>query len=45
MMDWASPTNQTPNWQEVTGGGEPELIIDRTTGIEPHLSIYQLKTR
>lgn len=43
MMDWASPTNQTPDWQEVTGGGEPELIIDRTTGIEPKLSIYQIK--
>lgn len=43
MMQWASANHQTPNWQEVTGGGEPELIIDRTNGIEPNLSIYQLK--
>lgn len=43
MMQWASPNNQPPDWQEVTGGGYPELIIDRTTGIEPNLSIYQIK--
>ena len=43
MMQWVSAANQPPTWQEVTGGGEPELIIDRTTGIEPHLSIYQIK--
>lgn len=43
MMQWASPNNQPPGWQEVTGGGHPELIIDRTTGIEPNLSIYQIK--
>jgi len=43
MMQWASPNNQPPGWQEVTGGGHPELIIDRTTGIEPNLSIYQIQ--
>jgi len=43
MMDWANSNHQSPTWQEVTGGGQPELIIDRTTGIEPELSIYQIK--
>lgn len=43
MIQWASANNQPPVWQEVTGGGHPELIIDRTTGIEPNLSIYQIQ--
>ncbi len=43
MIQWAAPNNQPPVWQEVTGGGHPELIVDRTTGISPNLSVYQIK--
>lgn len=43
MLQWISPGGHTPSWQEVTGGGDPELAIEQTMGIEPQLKVYQLK--
>ncbi len=43
MTDWMSPEGRTPSWQEVTEGGDPELVIDRSIGMEPQFQIYQLK--
>ncbi|MEA5503619.1 hypothetical protein VB735_10965 [Halotia wernerae UHCC 0503] len=44
MLTWRSPSGQLPKWQEVTGGGAKELIIDQTVGLEPQLEIYQVKS-
>ncbi len=44
MLIWKSPSGQLPKWQEVTGGGAKELVIDQTVGLEPQLSIYQVKS-
>lgn len=43
MADWVSPEGHLPQWQEITGDGDPELVIDRTIGIEPQFQIYQIK--
>lgn len=45
LLDWTSPSGQDPVWQEVTGGGLPELIVNQTVGMEPHFQIYQVKPR
>lgn len=43
MLPWTSPTGQVPQWQQVTGGGSPELIINQTIDLEPQLRVYQVK--
>ncbi|MBW4638157.1 MAG: hypothetical protein KME05_07970 [Gloeocapsa sp. UFS-A4-WI-NPMV-4B04] len=43
MLPWTSPTGQVPQWQSVTGGGSPELVINQTIDLEPQLRVYQLK--
>jgi hypothetical protein len=43
MLPWTSPTGQVPQWQQVTGGGSPELVVDRTIDMEPQLHVYQVK--
>jgi hypothetical protein len=44
MLSWTSPSGQPPKWQQVTGSNAPELVIDQTVGLEPHLRIYQVKS-
>jgi hypothetical protein len=44
MLSWKSLSGQIPKWQQVTGGGAKELVIDHTIGIEPQLQIYQVKS-
>ncbi|MBN3927386.1 hypothetical protein [Nostoc sp. NMS4] len=43
MLSWTSPNGQLPKWQQVTGDGTKELVIDQTVGLEPHLQVYQVK--
>lgn len=43
MLPWTSTTGQTPQWQQVTGGGTRELIVNQTVGLEPQLEIYQVQ--
>ncbi|MEH2026386.1 hypothetical protein [Nostoc sp.] len=43
MLSWTSPNGQLPKWQQVTGDGTKELVIDETVGLEPHLQVYQVK--
>lgn len=45
MLEWSSPVGQDPLWQDVTGNGTPELVIDQTVGMEPQFQIYQVKPR
>jgi len=45
LASWHSPSGQIPSWQEVTGGGLPELVVNQTLGLEPKFSIYQIKSR
>ncbi|MEH2358371.1 hypothetical protein [Nostoc sp.] len=43
MLSWTSPNGELPKWQQVTGDGTKELIVDQTIGLEPHLLVYQVK--
>jgi hypothetical protein len=42
MLPWTSPTGQL-QWQQVTNGGSPELVINQTVDLEPQLRVYQVK--
>lgn len=39
---WTSPAEALPAWQEVSGGGTPELVVDQSIGLEPQYQVYQL---
>lgn len=43
MMPWTTTTGQIPQWQQVTNGGSPELVVDQTIDMEPQLRVYQVK--
>ncbi|MEH1906019.1 MAG: hypothetical protein V7L04_32740 [Nostoc sp.] len=43
MLSWTSPNGQLPKWQQVTGDGTKELVVDQTIGLEPNLQVYQVK--
>ena len=45
LLTWTSEAGKVPIWREVSGGGSPELIIDRTVGFEPKFQVYQLQPR
>ncbi|MEM6753171.1 MAG: hypothetical protein AAF630_09405 [Cyanobacteria bacterium P01_C01_bin.38] len=43
MISWTSPTGDLPQWQQITGDNEKELVIRQTVGLEPSLRIYQIE--
>jgi hypothetical protein len=43
MLEWKSPAGQQPIWQEITGGADPELLIEETLGLEPQFSVFLIK--
>ena len=42
MLNWASPQGKAPTWQQVTGGGQPELVVNQSVGLDPRFVVYQL---
>ncbi|BAZ04902.1 hypothetical protein [Calothrix sp. NIES-3974] len=44
MLVWTSPQGQIPQWQEITGGGMQELLINQSVGLEPQFRVFQVKT-
>ncbi|NEO01383.1 MAG: hypothetical protein F6K50_40095, partial [Moorea sp. SIO3I7] len=40
MLEWKSPNEGSPYWQEVTGGATPELVVNHTVGLEPQFKVY-----
>lgn len=44
MLNWISPTGNIPNWEHVTGGRFPELVIDQSAGLDPQYSVYQINS-
>jgi hypothetical protein len=45
MLQWTSPAQVQPYWQQVTGSETPELVVNQTLGLEPRFRVYQLKPR
>ncbi|MEA5513930.1 hypothetical protein [Nodularia sp. UHCC 0506] len=44
LLSWQNPNGKTPQWQQVTGGGAKELVIDQTVGLEPQLRVYEVQS-
>ncbi len=42
MLPWTSTIGQ-PQWQQVTSGSSPELVVNQTIDLEPQLRVYQVK--
>lgn len=45
LLEWTGAAGKVPSWRQVTGGGEPELAIDQTMGLDPQFTIYQVQPR
>lgn len=45
LLEWVSATGQSPSWQDAIQGGEPELAVDQTLGLDPQFRIYQVQPR
>jgi hypothetical protein len=43
MLNWVSPPGEVPQWQQVTGDGQPELVINQTVGLEPQYGVFRLQ--
>jgi hypothetical protein len=43
LLAWKNPNGELPQWQQVTGGGSKELVINQTVGLEPQFSVYQVE--
>ncbi len=43
MLNWVSPPGEIPQWQQVTGDSQPELVVNQTVGLEPQYEVYQLQ--
>ena len=45
MVQWTSPNELQPYWQQMTGAATPELVVNQTAGLEPKFKVYQIKPR
>jgi len=45
MLQWTTPQQLGPYWQQVTGSSTPELVLNQTVGLEPQFKVYQIKPR
>ena len=43
MLDWTTPNESQPYWQQLTGDSTPEFVVNRTVGLEPQFKVYQVK--
>lgn len=43
MLNWASPSGEYPQWRQVTGDPQPELVVKQTVGLEPQYAVYWLR--
>lgn len=45
MAEWTSPNGKPATWQQVHGNQTPELLVDRSVGLEPSFRTYQIQPR
>ena len=45
MVQWTSPNELLPYWQQITGNATPEFVINQTAGLEPKFKVHQIKPR
>jgi len=45
MAEWTSPNGILATWQQIHGDPSPELVVDRSVGLEPSFRTYQIQPR
>jgi len=45
LIQWSSPSGDLPHWEQFTGDGDPELVVNQTVGLEPNYWVYQVRSR
>lgn len=45
MVQWTSPNELIPYWQQITNSTTPELVVNQTAGLEPKFQVYQIQPR
>ena len=43
MLQWSSPAGKVPQWQQVTGNSEPELVVNQSLAWETRFQVYQFQ--
>jgi hypothetical protein len=43
MLNWLSPSGQFPEWEDVTGDGQPDIVIDQSIELEPSFAAFEIK--
>lgn len=43
LLQWTSPAGEVPQWQQVTGNSEPELVMNQSLAWETHFQVYQFQ--
>lgn len=41
-ISWVSPEMNQPEWQDITGDGQDELVVNKTVGLEPAFEVFRL---
>lgn len=44
MLSWTSPSGKLPQWKQITGDQQKELVVEQTVGLEPLFKVYQLQS-
>jgi hypothetical protein len=44
QLTWTSPATVAARWQEVTGAGTAELVVNQTVGLEASFLVYQAQS-
>lgn len=45
MVQWTSPNQLSPYWQQITNSTTPELVVNQTADLEPKIKVYQIQPR
>ncbi|MCM1983478.1 hypothetical protein [Lyngbya confervoides] len=43
ILNWISPEGQYPEWKNVTGDRNPEVVLRQSVALEPAFALYQVK--
>ena len=43
ILPWTSLAGEMPKWEQVTGRGHPELVVNQTIGLQTKFQVYQLQ--
>ena len=42
MANWLSPSGKSPEWKDVTGDGQDDIVIDQSIELERSFSVYEI---